>query len=205
MFLDCSPVVIGIPVKQCTKCGEVKTLDQFHKGSAKFGLQSHCKQCISDYYVVNRERIGKYKRAWYEKNRGKILEYHVVYYTQNRTGILDYSRKRRAEGKDTKAAWRRANPDKVTAANNRYRARKMGNGGNYTADDLAAIRAAQTDKQGRLICWACNKPIVGKPHLDHWIPLDKGGTNDPGNLHYMHAKCNLKKSVKHPTEIGRLL
>jgi hypothetical protein len=98
------------------------------------------------------------------------------------------------------------------------RARVMNAEGTYTPDDLKAIRAAQTDRRGRLICWACEYPIIGDeppphrpngarlpPHLDHWIPLRHGGRNDAGNLHYMHGVCNLSKSDKMPAELGRLL
>ena len=85
-------------------------------------------------------------------------------------------------------------------------------------EDLDAIRKAQTDRHGRLICWACGYPIVGNEpppifpdaahlpsHVDHWVPLKHDGSNDAGNLHIMHGICNLKKGSKHPMEIGRLL
>jgi 5-methylcytosine-specific restriction endonuclease McrA len=105
-----------------------------------------------------------------------------------------------------------ANPERVakqrraySASNHRRRARKLATGGTFTTADLDAIRAAQTDKRGRLICWRCGKPIKGTPELDHWIPIARGGRNDAGNLHYMHATCNRNKGAKLPTEIGRLI
>jgi hypothetical protein len=144
-------------LKRCTKCGEWKSFDGFHRNAnAKDGLARWCKTCA----CAN-------TRAYQLTDAGKM------------------SRR---------------------ASNHNRRARKQITGGTRTAaDDLSAIRAAQTDKKGRLICWRCNKPIKETPHLDHWIPLDKGGSNDPGNLHYMHATCNLTKSAKHPFELGVLL
>lgn len=153
-------------------------------------------------YWAKREYLLAYNREWYKANREYVAEYQKAYNIANRERITErnreYERKRR-----------KTNPEKVREqqrlANHRRRIRKLNNGGSFTADDLVTIRAAQTDKQGRLICWACGKPIKGTPHLDHWIPLDKQGANDPGNLHYMHAKCNLTKQAKHPFELGRLL
>jgi hypothetical protein len=107
------------------------------------------------------------------------------------------------------AEYRRLYPDKRKAASDHgkhnRRARRRHASGTITKADIDAIRASQTDKRGRLICWRCNKPITGTPHLDHWIPLALGGTNGPGNLHYMHGLCNMSKGAKHPTEIGRLI
>lgn len=139
---------------------------------------------------ANKERHAKSRKAWYEANKNRYAETHKAWYEAN----PEYSKK-----------WYKANLDKTKTYSQRRRARKVGNGGNHTAADIVAIRAAQTDRKGRLICWRCGKPIIDTPHIDHWIPLKHGGQNDPGNLHYMHAKCNLSKGAKHPTEIGRLL
>lgn len=35
--------------------------------------------------------------------------------------------------------------------------------------------------------------ISNKIHIDHIVPLTKGGTNDPTNLQILCSKCNLKK------------
>ena len=146
------------------------------------------------YYKSHSEQILAQKKAYYAENTAKKREYNRRYYLVNGDTLREYSKQYNAR-----------NPDRMIAHGHRRRALKRGAGGTYTAEDLAAIRAAQTDKKGRLICWRCGKPIKGTPHLDHWIPLAGGGTNDPGNLHYMHPKCNMTKSAKHPTELGRLL
>lgn len=142
----------------------------------------------------NKERRREAARRRREADPEKSREYRRRYYEANKDRILE-----RTSAHDKK------HPEQVVAKAHRYRARKQQGGGSFKTADLAAIRSAQTDKKGRLICWRCGKPIKGTPHLDHWIPLAGGGTNDAGNLHYMHAHCNLTKSDKHPTEIGRLL
>jgi hypothetical protein len=161
------------------------------------------------WYEANKEHRAEYNKAHYEANKDRYAEKGKVRYEANREIVLHRTRARYEANKDRAAkyskAWNEANPDKVKAKRLRRRVRNKAAGGTLEAADLKAIRAAQTDKHGNLICWRCGKPIRDTPHLDHWIPLSEGGTNDPGNLHYMHAKCNLTKHAKHPTEIGRLI
>ena len=152
------------------------------------------------YHAENKDAINERRRnapalkAYHEKNKGRIAERKRKYYEENREHHLSVVR-----------SWSKENPDKRRASRHRRRTNELTSGENFTSADLSAIRAAQTDSKGRLICWRCGKPIKGTPHLDHWIPLAKGGSNGPGNLHYMHAHCNVSKSDKLPAEIGRLL
>lgn len=166
-------------------------------------------------YVENieqeRARSREYMKAWREEHPERAKEPGRKWRAKNR----DYVKKRNAEYRaahldELREYYRAARRTpayklKIAARGQHRRAQLAGNGGSFTAADLIAIRASQTDKKGRLICWRCGKPIKGTPHLDHWIPLKHGGSNDAGNLHYMHAKCNLIKGSKHPTEIGRLI
>lgn len=44
-------------MKSCTKCGDEKSLKEFHKDKrAKSGLQSQCKECTKEWY---RSPVGK--------------------------------------------------------------------------------------------------------------------------------------------------
>lgn len=281
MFLDCSPIVLAVPVKTCIKCGEVKpaTRDYFRDRNGR--LLGCCLVCQTEYdkaywqanrdkrlsqkkihYEQNREeacarakewrdanpeKVKAANKAWYEANRDRAAEKNRAYreanhdrmYAQqkeyraanqeqiqaryrvwreaNKEYVAEYQKAYNAAHKEHIAElkkengrrWRKANLERARANQRRSshhrRARVANASGTYTEADLAAVRAAQTDSNGRLICWACGKPIRSNPHLDHWIPIAKGGANDAGNLHYMHAHCNVTKSAKHPTELGRLL
>lgn len=160
-------------------------------------------------YAENAESRRESSRLWREQNLEARLEYDRNRYYSDpdaaRARSSDYNARHREERREYQRQYRILNPDIRRSHEHNRRARKLEAGGTYTAADLVAIRAAQTDGKGRLICWHCGKPIKGTPHLDHWIPLKHGGTNDAGNLHYMHAKCNLMKSAKMPAEIGRLI
>ena len=171
--------------------------------------REHKAAVVKAWREANHERFMATKKAWREANREHIAETRKAYRAANRDWLTEYGKlyyeANREYYSERKKAWLKANPDKSRMQDQKRRARKAMAGGECTVDDLTAIRAAQTDKRGRLICWRCGKPITDTPHLDHWIPLSKGGTNDPGNLRYMHAKCNIGKGNKLPTEIGRLI
>jgi 5-methylcytosine-specific restriction endonuclease McrA len=221
--------------KRCRKCGEIKPSGAFNNDkSKKDGLASYCKSCnteatrarrlanpererqlrharlaadpdgirklqrerMREWRAANPERQRENDRSRYAANPERERERRRVWIEANKEHALELER-------EATRKRRLANPDKFRAKEQRRRTLKAN--GTYTASDLADIRAAQTDKRGRLICWRCGKPIKGTPDLDHWIPLDKSGLNSAGNLHYMHARCNRSKGTKLPAEIGRLI
>lgn len=71
--------------------------------------------------------------------------------------------------------------------------------GSFTAQDIEDIRKAQGNR-----CYICHKKLK-KYHIDHFIPLVLGGTNDPGNLRLACPHCNLSKNKKHPHDMGLLI
>lgn len=104
------------------------------------------------------------------------------------------AKKRRAEY--AKAYYRR--PENKDRARHYAHARRDASG-SFTAADIESIRIAQGNR-----CYLCGKKLK-KYHIDHFIPISKGGTNDPGNLRIACPKCNLSKGAKHPHDIGLLI
>jgi 5-methylcytosine-specific restriction endonuclease McrA len=45
-------------------------------------------------------------------------------------------------------------------------------------------------------CYYCAKRIGGVPHIDHIVPLSKGGRHEVSNLCVSHERCNLSKQAK---------
>jgi len=61
-------------VKRCSKCGEVKPLEDFYKNkSRKHGVSSLCKSCESayrkQYLEQNREKTSAYQKQYRKQNR----------------------------------------------------------------------------------------------------------------------------------------
>jgi 5-methylcytosine-specific restriction endonuclease McrA len=57
-------------------------------------------------------------------------------------------------------------------------------------------RAAIIERDGSM-CHICGKKCeASEIHLDHVVPLAKGGTHDAENLRVACAKCNLEKGAR---------
>lgn len=83
----------------------------------------------------------------------------------------------------------------------RRRAIELSADGEYTVEDVKLQLRSQKYK-----CWWCGKSLKGVWHIDHRVPLSKGGTNWPNNICVTCPHCNLSKHDKLPHEFnGRLL
>lgn len=91
--------------------------------------------------------------------------------------------------------WRRNNPDKVRAAIHKRRAQKQHVGGAFTEADVKA----QYDKQHGE-CYYCHKKVGGDYHIDHYIPIARGGSNSADNIVIACPSCNFSKRNKLPQE-----
>ena len=101
--------------KTCTKCGETKPLDDFHRNKTGVGgRRSDCKKCVREY-----------RRSYYEENRDKRLEYARRYHEENRDKRLEYSRRSHGENRDKRLESQRSyyeeNRDKMLDYKRRYR------------------------------------------------------------------------------------
>lgn len=201
--------------KRCTRCGETKSVSEFSKHSQqKTGLQSHCKKCNSAShairYTTNHDkeiaRSAVYRNANKEKrkaicaryralNKEKIAASRAKYITKNKNVLAA----RRAENSQKNVArvnaWRLANPDKRRIHDHNREARKTGNGGIHTAADIRNLLTLQKSK-----CACCKKSIKTGYHIDHIVPVCRGGTNNIINLQLLCPHCNMTKNAKDPVD-----
>lgn len=222
MFLEVYPLVLGIStVKVCSRCGEVKPADSAHFSVNGDKLRSYCKQCARgfnhEYYANNADSERARSKAYHQAHGAEKREEKRVY-------DREYSRINSAKKRLKTAEFRKNNPEYMIewrvnnaerlrewrksedgrrasgAIAHRRRARKLKVGGSYTAADIEDIRKAQGNR-----CYLCGKSLVRGYHVDHFIPLALGGSNNPGNLRLACPKCNLSKGAKHPHDMGRLI
>lgn len=153
-----------------------------------------CTKCMLEADRRWRERNPEVARLRYENNREKRSEQTLRWQAQN-------PERKRA----TTLRWARKNPEKIKINDHRRRARKINAGGSFTAEDVEEIRKLQRNR-----CARCGKSLNGKEaHIDHIIPLARGGSNDRRNLQFLDALCNLSKHARDPIDdmrrLGRLL
>jgi 5-methylcytosine-specific restriction endonuclease McrA len=99
--------------------------------------------------------------------------------------------------------WCKANYERAKAIAHRRRARKMNAQGTHTAED---IKIQYRRQKGRCY-WCAQKFSKSKTeratmgyHVDHYIPLSRGGTNNPDNIVLACPFCNTSRKDRLPNE-----
>lgn len=202
--------------KACAACGQVKPLSEFHKNARMSdGFRSSCKPCVLSInrasVLRHHEKRKEEKREVYRAVRDTpeykayVKSYQAATKEQKREYDREYSKRNRAKVTARAAEWNRRNKDKRKAIMRNYSCRRRSQelGGVSTAA-LAAWTASQ-----RKICYWCGVKCAQGFHVDHYIPLSKGGAHELHNLVIACGPCNLKKNAKDPLvfarEVGRLL
>ena len=101
---------------------------------------------------------------------------------------------------ESKKRWRAENPDIVSASESRRRARIKNAEGSHSAQDLLDIRINRADR-----CFYCGIPLRRRGHVDHYIPLARGGTNYKDNIRWSCGPCNMSKRDRTGDEFEKWL
>lgn len=114
------------------------------------------------------------------------------------------SRLRRAEsGKEIEGArrWRKNNPEKVREFCRRRRGRILGRLAPGTIDSIKRLQRER--------CAICRCRLPKGFHVDHIVPISKGGPHVARNIQLLCPSCNSAKSnrdpLAHMQSLGRLL
>ena len=184
--------------KICTKCGESKSLEKYHKDvSTKDGRRPDCNNCVN-------ARNKQYKA----KHKQQILEYN-----KSEKGKLAQSKYRKSDkGRLTvaKGLSRYFKTDKGKLALSRYNksdkgratiARKNHNKKIWKANSINIFN----NKEFNCViflqnyrCAHCNRYFDEvDPARDHIKPASKGGDFIKENIQALCRSCNSKKSTKY--------
>lgn len=193
-------------MKRCNRCRETLVLARFPKNAAsRDGYYSLCKSCRAAQKAEYRQRPGVLARerarleAAYVANKPVLLEKRKARYAANKAHERAKNREWRSKNLERHRAlcrdWARANPEAMRALVAKRRAAGLSAEGKYTASDIAAMRLAQDGK-----CNCCRVSFGALFHVDHMVPLSRGGSNWPDNLQLLCIPCNLSKGDKLPHE-----
>ncbi len=202
--------------KRCSRCGDEKSVVRFpvrpsrvaHK---KGTLYAHCLDCKREagqrYYQANRAAVirrtsarlvGVYHRD-IERSRANGRRTYRVDIEQSRARNRHKRNANIVRVRARQAAWRRrfrqAHPELARAIDKRYSAEK--NAKRRGATVTGPVDYERICARDRMRCHISHKQV--KPtdlHLDHVIPLAKGGTHSETNIAVSHAWCNLRKAAK---------
>ena len=136
------------------------------------------------WYENNKERLRKVRKAWYERNKENLKEKREAYRETHKEVAKEYGKKYRENNKGKRRRWkhhRRAREKEATI---------------HPFSEESWLRIQPKPYR----CYLCGKQIKGAFHIDHKIPLSRGGDHAPWNLALTHPKCNLSKKDKLPNE-----
>lgn len=162
-----------------------------------------------------REYVRQHQRDWRLRDPSGYKAYMAKYrtpevnrryaredYHRNREDRLTAIRAWRARNADICAAlgkaWRELNKEQVRALSRSYKARKKNSIGTHSGEDIKSLLEAQKWK-----CAICKISVKNGYHVDHVIPLAKGGRNDKSNLQILCQRCNCRKHDKDPIAFAR--
>jgi len=149
---------------------------------------------IREYQEKNKDRVREWARLRQQRYRERHLEKckknSLDWHHDNRERALENQRRWKAANPDKLREWDQCNPEKVIAKTARYRAHKRGLPNTLTAEQIERLLIiGQAIYPGQEL------------HLDHIIPISKGGGTTLANMHYIPAHLNLSKGDKLPQEI----
>jgi len=174
----------------CTRCNEINNLlwDAAHRQQRSEAAKSRRqenpekqREAVRRHYISNKEKRLAFARRYAEKHRILIAEKRRLPASR----VRDRERLRK---------WRKDNPESVKMSTSRRRAVI----GNHSRADISEILGWQRNK-----CAYCRVSLRKGFHLDHILPIAKGGSNFRANLQALCPDCNLRKNAKHPIEFAQ--
>lgn len=175
---------------------------------------------------VERARVDEYQRAYREKNAQRLREYRhmpevkarrmeatLAWKAEHADAVRakdreryskDPSRKRASSAeyrranpeavRTAMAEWVAANPDKRREYSRNAKAKRKKSEGRHSRSDINTLHKLQ-----RGCCAVCRCKLTTF-HVDHVVPIARGGTNDRLNLQLLCPSCNLRKGAKDPID-----
>lgn len=180
-------------MKTCKgECGRTLPTEAFGKyARSTDGLRPICKECRKSEYQNNRENALARAKQHYADNAESKKAYQSQYAKDNREAHNEKNR-----------AWRLANLDKAKAVEKTWRdsnkdARRVSKANRRALEkEAGTLPKGTVEAMLRVYDYVCMKPDCEANeglHLDHIVPLSKGGANAIFNLQFLCEHHNTSK------------
>lgn len=182
--------------KKCPECKFTKPISEFTGNVYQNdGLSRTCKECQHAYYECNKTRISASnkksqrknkeknnarKLRWAKANPLKVRKTNQLYYERNKDKITEYNKK-----------WVKENPlARRSIAQKRNIKKKNGTIQEFTIKQL--------EQRMEVFGFCCSYCGGAFDHIDHLIPIARGGYHCLANLRPACQDCNLRKGAVDP-------
>ncbi len=203
--------------KLCSKCKIEKDIENFGKSSrSKSGLTTYCEECCKIRNNKTREWRKKrlqenpsyYTEQYYKNHNENLLKAKKTYYKYRDDYILKMKTWRITNPEKIKNScqnWRKNNPYKLYEGHRRWTQEHKEHVRMYNAHRRALKRFVtivnftngQLDQRMSMFGYKCAYCRIGSfDHIDHVIPLSRGGYHCLANLRPACQFCNLSKHNK---------
>lgn len=194
--------------------------DNVKKHNAKKEVKERKAIYRKQYREKNKEKQAIYMKQWREKNKEKLVNDRKKYYEENKEDIKNYLKQYREKNREQllfkSKQYREANKEKRRVAEILYKQTERGKNIRYYGclryrsrkhkTKFNRVERTQILDRDKWTCQMCGIKVhdqsVGdwntpdKAHIDHVIPLSKGGHSDINNLQILCRTCNITKSDK---------
>lgn len=182
------------PGRECRECHEDRRAEMVRARSKTDGHATVCRSCkrteSAQWHAANRERVKETKRKRYLADSERVKAKAQAYREANPERVALVNRTWRSSNVERLREYRAANSERRRAHRHARRARMMRAASDaYThADFMAAMEERDV--------WRCSYCDGPAEHVEHVIPLSRGGSNDVSNLTWACASCNLSKGAR---------
>lgn len=196
-----------ITEKKCCSCKDILPVNSFYKN--KRTLDGYTENCVA---CRNQKRLKEYaddpniyKKRWerymndpetkkrYERYRS---EWAIENPEKHKEACKNWHESNKEYHSQLVKNWYKTEKGKhhtkQKSANRRVLERSAGK---LSSKIVQEIEIENIALYGSLTCIYCEKPIEEKYHLEHKIPLIRGGMNEKGNLAVSCQSCNLHKGT----------
>jgi len=171
-------------LKKCCNCKNTKEITEYYNDKYKNdGKTSRCKKCCRLY--INNDNRKIYEKKYREEHK----EYRKEIVKKSMNKNKEHHKNKRKEYLKT---------EKGRISYKRYTQKRYALKKTIVTTKIDYVRIYKRDNKK---CKYCGKILKFKEiHIDHYIPLSKGGKHIESNLNTSCAFCNLSKGNKMPKE-----
>lgn len=214
--------------KYCRGCSRDLPRDAFQKCNTRpCGLQAKCRECRAaaavEYRARTKERRDAYNKEWYAANADRVHERYLRQRPERLQAMRDRwaamtLEERRAESRayyekdieksrEQRRRWQAANAEERKVYMRAYYETNRSRFGDYRDARTQRIKDQFVEEVDALIllerhdgvCGICGGDVDPLDyHIDHVVPLIRGGEHSYANTQPAHPLCNRRKGRRLP-------